>query len=77
MIFSFMDAYRFAQPSVTLMEAAAAFLKRYGISREYYDEKNILTTYERTLRDYNNIDPEYFKANALKLDHGKATKQKG
>lgn len=66
MIFIFIDTYRLAQPSVTLMEAAAAFLKRYGISRELYDEKCVLMTYDRTLNDYRAIDPEYFKANARK-----------
>lgn len=56
MIFTFIDTYRFSQPSVTLMEAATAFLKRYGIAGEYYDEKSLLTTYERTLKDYHDAE---------------------
>lgn len=52
MIFTFIDTYKFAQPSVTLTEAARAFQKRYGIINELYDERYILTTYERTLKDY-------------------------
>lgn len=51
MVLAFIDAYRFAQPSVTLEEAAVAFQKRYNIATDLWDARSIVTTYQRINKD--------------------------
>lgn len=52
MAFTFIDTYKFVQPTVTLEEAALAFLKRYEISEELFSLNSILLCYHRTIKDY-------------------------
>jgi hypothetical protein len=61
MAFTFIDAYKFLYPSVTLNEAAIAFMKRYGIAEENHNVKSVITTFERVSKDY--YDAEKAKNN--------------
>lgn len=56
MIFAFIDAYKFAFPSITTKEAAQAFLKRYKIAEDLYYWRDIVTTYHRTLKDFTDAE---------------------
>jgi hypothetical protein len=49
--FAFIDAYRFAQPSVTLKEAALAFMTRYKVSHDLFDVNSVIMTYNRVNKD--------------------------
>lgn len=52
MVFVFIDTYQFVHPSVTIKDAALAFLKRYKISEDLFCLKSITQSYERTKKDY-------------------------
>lgn len=52
MSFIFIDTYKFLYPSVTLKEAAIAFMKRYRISEDLHNVNSVITTYERVSKDY-------------------------
>jgi hypothetical protein len=47
MCFVFIDTYRFLFPSVTLLEAAEAFQKRYNIDEDLHSAKSLVQTHQR------------------------------
>lgn len=51
MIFTFIDTYRFVLPSVSVNEAASAFVKRYKISYDLLTTEAVIQSYYRTQKD--------------------------
>lgn len=52
MIFTFIDTYKFLHRGVSVKEAAIAFMNRHKVSDQMYSLSSVMTSYERTLRDY-------------------------
>lgn len=51
MLYTFVEAWRIAQPSVSLKESVGAFLHRWRIAADLYDIDNALVTYYRVAKD--------------------------
>lgn len=51
MAFMFIDTYKFVFPSISLDEAAKAFMKKYKISEDFHNVKSVVTTYVRVNKD--------------------------
>ena len=47
MCWTFIDTYRFLYPSVTLLEAAEAFTKRYSIDESLHSAQSFVQTFQR------------------------------
>jgi len=52
MAFTFIEAYRFTTPSVTIKEAALAFVAFFEIDEDYIKIETILVTHSRILSEY-------------------------
>lgn len=50
-IFTFIDTYRFLFESVTMEEAAKAYMKRYKINEELYSQDTVISIYYRVNKD--------------------------
>lgn len=59
MIYTFIDAYKYIHPSVTIQEAASAFTKRYKISEDEYSVNTVVAIHGRVQQDL--IDAERFQ----------------
>lgn len=51
MAFTFIDTYKLLFPSVTIKEAALAFMSRYNISEELHTAESVVITYTRVNKD--------------------------
>jgi len=51
MIFTFVDTYKLLFPSVTIQEAAGAFMKRYKVDEELYSLDTVVNVYGRVNED--------------------------
>lgn len=54
MLYMFIDTYRYVHPSVTIEEAAKAFIIHHKVDESLFPLSSILMTYHRTNKDYNN-----------------------
>lgn len=61
MIFTFIDTYKFLYPTVTIQEAADAFMKRFKVLDQQYSRETVVAIYGRVNQDL--IDAERFKNN--------------
>lgn len=59
MIFTFIDTYKFVHPSVTLEEAAQAFMKRHKVNEDEYGMNTIVHTYLRVQKDLHDSERFY------------------
>jgi hypothetical protein len=70
MIFTFIDTYRLLFPSVTITEAADAFMRRHVIFQDEYSVNTVIAIFTRVNQDI--IDAERFQ-NQQKVQSQKAS----
>lgn len=58
MIYTFIDTYKFLHPGVSIKEAATAFMSRHSVAEDMYSLKSVVTSYERTSKDYYDAQKE-------------------
>lgn len=52
MIFSFIDGYQKAFPSITIQEAASAFMIHYKVDEDLYQQNTVVSIYLRLKSEY-------------------------
>lgn len=62
MAFMFIDTYKYVYPSVTLAEAAKAFMNRYKISEDFHNLESVIKTYIRVNKDLTDAQRQKNKA---------------
>lgn len=50
--FGFIRGMRIVYPSITLKEAAIAFMKEFNVCEDLHNVSSVIVTYERVLKDY-------------------------
>lgn len=58
MAYTFIDTYRYVYASVTIEEAAKAFIKHHKVDENLFPLSSILMTYHRTNKDYHDAKKE-------------------
>lgn len=66
-IFTFIDTYRFLFNSITIEEAAQAFLKRFNIDEELYSQNAVISIYYRVNKDLTDLQKHRDKVKALPI----------
>ena len=69
-IFFFIDTYRFLYESVTLEEAAQAFVKRHKISEDLYSKDTVVAIYYRVSKELNDIQKHKDQLKAFPIKVG-------
>lgn len=52
MLYIFIDTYKYVYPSVTIEEAAKAFMKHHKVDEDLYSLNSILRSYQNTCKAY-------------------------
>lgn len=69
-IYFFIDTYRFLYQSVTLEEAAQAFVKRHKINEDLYSKDTVVSVYLRVRTELNDIQKHKDQIKAFPIKVG-------